>query len=85
KIIETLIKRGYVSQVARKGYLISTVLGRAVYRFLMDNFARLVSEETTRRLQEEMDKIEEGLRDYQEVLREILEELRSVSLRAKES
>ena len=85
KIIETLLKRGYVSQVARKGYLISTVLGRAVYRFLMDNFARLVSEETTRRLQEEMDKIEEGLRDYQEVLREILEELRSVSLRAKES
>lgn len=84
KIIETLLKRKYVKQVARKGYLVSTVLGRAVYKFLTDRFAKLVSEETTRRLQEEMDRIEEGLRDYREVLKEILEELRSVSMRAKE-
>ena len=84
KIIETLLRRRYITQIARQGYLASTVLGKAVYKFLTSRFARLVSEETTRRLQEEMDKIEEGLRDYREVLKEILEEIRSVPVKAKE-
>ncbi|HID41155.1 MAG TPA: hypothetical protein EYP33_03255, partial [Pyrodictium sp.] len=76
KIIDTLLRRGYVVTAGRAGSMIATSRGIGVYDFLMKRFGGLVSEEVTRRLQETMDRIEEGLVDYQRVLEEVLEKLR---------
>ncbi len=74
KIIETLLRRGYVISL-KKGLLRATAKGVGVYGYLYENFKELVSEETTRSLQEAMDAIERGEQDYQEVLDRILEQL----------
>ena len=76
KIIDTLLRRGYTVAAGRAGSMIATSRGMGVYDFLMKRFGSLVSEEVTRRLQETMDRIEEGLVDYQHVLKEVLEKLR---------
>ncbi|KSW12478.1 hypothetical protein CF15_07080 [Pyrodictium occultum] len=76
KIIDTLLRRGYVVSAGRAGAMIATTRGIGVYDFLMKRFGGLVSEEVTRRLQDTMDRIEEGAVDYQKVLSEVLEELR---------
>ncbi|NPA04670.1 MAG: reverse gyrase [Crenarchaeota archaeon] len=88
KIIDTLLRRKYVRLSKRKGYLIPRKLGRKVCEFLYKYYKEHVSEEVTRRLQERMDRIEEGLEDYREVLdslrREIeglLEEVRKAWVR----
>ena len=76
KIIDTLQRRAYVVTSPRRGTMIATSRGIGVYDFLMKRFGSLVSEETTRRLQEIMDRIEEGLANYEDVLSQVLEELR---------
>ena len=76
KIIDTIQRRGYVVTSPKRGTMIATMRGVGVYGFLMSRFGKLVSEETTRKLQETMDRIEEGLVDYERVLEEVLEELR---------
>ena len=75
KIIETLMKRGYVVSSGRASKMVATKRGIGVYNFLMRRFPSLVSEEVTRKLQETMDKIEEGTVDYQQVLDHVLAEL----------
>ena len=75
KIIETLLRRGYVVSAGRAGFLVATKRGIGVYDFLMERFGELVSEEVTRRLQEVMDNIEKGLVYYEDVLDDILEKL----------
>ncbi len=69
QIVKTLLDRGYV--VEKRGYLFPTKLGITVYRFLNARFVELVSEDFTRKLEAEMDKIEEGGKDFMETLREI--------------
>jgi reverse gyrase len=76
KIIDTIQRRGYVVTSPKRGTMIATTRGIGVYAFLMSRFESLVSEETTRRLQETMDRIEEGLVDYEQVLDSVLRELR---------
>ncbi len=75
KIIETLVRRGYVVSRGARGVLMATSRGIGVFEFLYKNFRELVSEETTRSLQEAMDMIESGRKDYQEVLDHVLEQL----------
>ncbi len=75
KIIDTLLRRGYVVSVGRGGRLVATRKGIGVYDFLMARFGELVSEEVTRRLQEIMDNIEEGNVYYEDVLEDILRRL----------
>ena len=75
KIIDTLLRRGYVVSRGRGGLLVATMRGIGVYDFLMARFGELVSEEVTRRLQETMDSIEQGLVNYEDVLLEILRRL----------
>jgi reverse gyrase len=76
KIISTLLERGYVFEVKNK--LINTTLGLKVYSYLSEKFGTFVSEETTRRLEELMDKVAEGEVKYQEVLRNIYNEILTI-------
>lgn len=66
EIVSTLLTRGYVKSV-KGGRLVPTHLGKEVYEILMRDFPHYVSEEFTRKLEELMDRIEEGQSDWQEV------------------
>ncbi|RUM47179.1 MAG: reverse gyrase [Hyperthermus sp.] len=74
KIIEVILRRGYAVSRGR-GSLIATLRGIGVYDYLTKRFPQLVSEDTTRRLQETMDKIEAKLVHYEDVLGEIISQL----------
>ncbi len=76
-IIQKLLERRYVMESRAKRKLYPTPLGRRVYGYLAGKFPELVSEERTRMLEEIMEEIEEGKRDYQEVLRELYREILS--------
>lgn len=60
KVIEANRRHGYIIESKKVGYLIPTKLGIEVYNYLTANFAELVSETTSRRLEEVLDAIEEG-------------------------
>jgi reverse gyrase len=77
KILEILKKRNYVKEV-RKSLLVATSLGIRVYWFSQQRFSKYLNEETTKRLEEEMDNIESGKRNFEEVLREIYAEVREI-------
>jgi reverse gyrase len=70
KILETLKKRGYVKEI-KKYLLVSSRLGIKVFKFTQENFKKYLNEETTRKLEEEMDNIENGKKNFEEVLRNI--------------
>jgi reverse gyrase len=78
KVISTLFKRGYVIQLPR-GYIIPTSLGRRTYEYLYKGYARYVSEETTRRLEEAMKAVEEGSASYLDILKELEVDIRSLA------
>ncbi len=71
KILSSILKHGYVIESKNK-YLVPTTLGIKVYEYLSKNYGHLVSEETTRKLEETMDLIEKGKLNYIEVLRDLL-------------
>jgi len=75
KIIGTIIKRGYVKESKFIKKLVPTKLGSQVYMYLTEKFGTLVSEERTRRLEEDMDLIERGEKEYTSVIDELYEEL----------
>ncbi|RLG93387.1 hypothetical protein DRO37_08345 [Candidatus Bathyarchaeota archaeon] len=76
KIVSTLIERGYV--IEKNNRLISTKLGFKIYQYLYDRFREYVSEETTRRLEEQMDLVEQGKADYQQILRDLYLEIQRI-------
>jgi len=76
KIIETLLERGYV--IERAGRLIATKKGINVYGYLTERFGNYVSEELTRKLEEDMDKVENGQAHYQEILRRLHNEIMEI-------
>ncbi len=69
KIVQTLLDRKYV--VERGKFLFPTALGRKVYKFLTERYPEYTSEEFTRFLEEQMDRVEEGTADYQSILRDL--------------
>ncbi len=73
--VEKLLERGYV--IERKGFLIPTKLGKQIYDFLkrQESIIPFVSEEFTRRLEELMDRIEEGKEDYKNILKVLYEDI----------
>ncbi len=73
KIVKTLLDRKYVKEVKR--FLFSTKIGFIVYNFLIKHYKNYVSEELTRKLEEQMDRIEEGKIDYKDVLEKIYSEV----------
>ncbi len=78
-IIDKLFQRGYI--VEKNGKLIPTKKGIEVYDYLSSNYSEFVSEERTRKLEEKMDAVERGEIDYMDVLRELYEEIKSISLK----
>lgn len=76
KIVETLIRRGYVVETRGRKKLVPTEKGIKVYHYLVSKYRDLVSEERTRELEKLMDQIEEGKADYIEVLNDLYSELR---------
>ena len=76
KIVSTLLERKYV--IERKNRLISTRLGFKVYMYLRERFGDYVSEETTRRLEAQMDSVEQGKADYQQILNELYREISKI-------
>jgi len=76
KIISILLKRRYIIENNRA--IFSTRLGKAVYDYLSKNFSSLVSEDLTRNLEATIDAIENGQVQYQNVLKSIENEIRSI-------
>jgi reverse gyrase len=76
KTVATILERGYALE--RNNRLINTTLGFKVYKYLSFKFERYVSEETTRRLEEIMDKIEEGKVSYKEALKQLYQEIMEI-------
>ncbi len=68
KILESIRRHGYVIESKKRKYLIPTSNGIRVYNYLTTHFPELVSEETTRRLEEILELVEKGYKDYVEVL-----------------
>ena len=70
-IVEKLIERGYV--IENNGFLIPTKLGKEVYSYLQSRkeVHEFLKEEFTRRLEELMDKVEEGKEDYADILNDL--------------
>jgi len=79
KIVQTLLDRRYV--VERGRFLYPTKLGIEVYKYLSKNFPEYTSEEFTRKLEELMDRVENGEVDYQEIIRKIKPVLKYAGLK----
>lgn len=77
-IISTLFERGYIIATSKKGKLWATNLGVKVYLYLNSKYSRYVCEETTRKLEELMDKVENGALNYTTILKELYNELKEV-------
>jgi reverse gyrase len=81
RTLEVLRRRGYVVVRGRRKFLIPTRLGIEVYRFLSEKYAGLVNEERTKLVEDLMDSVERGSRDYRQVLQELFEEFRGAVLK----
>lgn len=75
-ILQKLYKRGYI--INKNNRLIPTQKGIMVYKFLKDSYRDYVSEETTRRIEQIMDEIENGNLDYTNVLLEFYKEIEEI-------
>ncbi len=75
KIIQTLLDRKYI--INSKGRLIPTRKGIIINEYLQKNYPNLVSVEFTQKLEEVMNKIEQGY-NYQKVLSELKKTIESV-------
>ncbi len=78
KILSTLLERRYVFQTPNRK-LVATKLGENVYNYLKESFEKYVSEETTRQLEEKMNKVELGQMNYITILKELYSELKYLS------
>ena len=67
-IIETIVMRDYVRRVS--GYLYPTELGMAVAELLIQHFPDILNIKFTAEMEEELDEIEEGKREWASVLKQ---------------
>ena len=63
KVIEANKRHGYIVESKRRAYLIPTKRGIRVYEYLSTAFPELVSVEATRKMEETLDAVAEGLMD----------------------
>ncbi len=76
KIIDSIKRHGYVIESKRLRFLVPTSRGVKVYGLLMDSpFAPLLTEDESRRLEETLDKIEQGQLDPAETVAHIRDEI----------
>ncbi|QOR95022.1 reverse gyrase [Thermosphaera chiliense] len=76
KIIQTLLDRRYVDVTKKHKALRPTERGMFIHKFLNEKFGEVVSVETTRRLEEDMEMIEKGRISYMKILEKLYDELR---------
>ncbi len=76
QILNKLFIRRYIFEKNSK--LIASKRGRIVYRYLFKNYAKFVSEDTTRELERIMDMIEEGKEDYSTILEKLYGEISEI-------
>ncbi|PUA33833.1 MAG: reverse gyrase [Candidatus Terraquivivens tikiterensis] len=76
-IIDKLFRRKYV--IEKKHLLFPTTLGHKVFEFLDKNYGDFVSEERTRILLKMMDEVEKRAANYEDMLREVYEEIKRIS------
>jgi len=67
-IISNLVERSYVDKVENK--LIPTELGKVVCNLLLENFPDVMNVDFTAKIEETLDKIEEGEANWKEVLKD---------------
>jgi DNA topoisomerase-1 len=70
-IIDTLTRRRYVTTEKRQ--FVPTPLGLSVSDYLVENFPEIMDIEFTAHIEEDLDTVERGERDWREVLREFYE------------
>uniref|UniRef100_A0A7V4KF09 DNA topoisomerase 1 n=2 Tax=Fervidobacterium pennivorans TaxID=93466 RepID=A0A7V4KF09_FERPE len=80
-IIQTLLDRGYV--VKRRKTLVPTVLGFVVNHYLEQRFPDIVDKGFTAEMEKDLDEIENGKRDWKEVVRAFLKEFNKDMEKAK--
>ncbi|QXJ30126.1 DNA reverse gyrase [Saccharolobus shibatae B12] len=78
-IISTLKKRRYIIESKNLKKIIPTKLGMAVKEYLMENYKQIVSEKRTVKLLEKMNEVEEGKVDYLVLLKELYNEIQTIS------
>jgi DNA topoisomerase I len=66
--ITTIISRGYVAREKRRLY--PTELGRMVTSMMLEYFAPIVDTEFTAQMEDQLDNVEEGKEDWQNILRD---------------
>ncbi|MFN3284197.1 MAG: DNA topoisomerase, partial [Pseudothermotoga sp.] len=71
-IISTLIERKYVIKKAQE--LVPTVMGFVVNHYMEKRFPQIIDLEFTARMEEALDKVEQGEKDYKQLLREFYEQ-----------
>jgi DNA topoisomerase-1 len=81
-ILSTLQRRGYVEREQRR--MIPTEIGMTVNDLLVDHFPNIVDLGFTARMEEELDEVAEGDRDWVEVVREFYEPFELQLERARE-
>ncbi len=74
-IVEKLLDRKYIFE--SKGFLIPTELGKTVYFYLnqKEEIKSFLSEEFTEQLESFMDKVEEGIVDYERLLHDLYKKI----------
>ncbi|BAA80373.2 reverse gyrase [Aeropyrum pernix K1] len=68
KAIEQNRRHGYVIESKKMRYLIPTKTGVSIYDYLSNGFKKLVSVDTTRRLEEALERVEKGVEKPEAVL-----------------
>jgi reverse gyrase len=71
EIVSTLLQRQYVYEL-KNGSLVPTSLGKEIFNYLKSKYTQYVSEEFTRELENFMDEVEEGKRDWEEICFKLL-------------
>ena len=72
-VVKTLKRRGYVH--LRRKSLIPTEIAFSVVDYLMENFPVLMDYEFTARMEQTLDEVEEGKRNWKEVVRSFLRDI----------
>lgn len=66
EIVTTLLNRYYIYEL-KNGSLVPTPLGREVYSYLIQKFSQYISEDFTKELEDFMDLVEKGERNWEEI------------------
>ncbi|RLG13082.1 reverse gyrase [Candidatus Pacearchaeota archaeon] len=79
EIVSTLLNRYYVYEL-KNGSLVPTSLGKKVFSYLKNNYGEYVSEEFTRELENFMDEVEEGKKNWEEICKKLIPLLKLLNI-----